>query len=103
MKHTATMALMLNLGVAGVYAQQIPVKMTFSGNGAPSAIDLKQPNTNTSEENLAGNGTLGPFTFRLSRRAQLLRNRPALARARPSSIFQMWPAPACFASWTGVC
>jgi hypothetical protein len=65
MKHTATMALMLTLGVAGVYAQQIPVNMTFSGDGTPSVIDLKQPNTNTSEENLAGSGTQGPFTFRL--------------------------------------
>jgi hypothetical protein len=65
MKHTATMALMLTLGVAGVYAQQIPVNMAFSGDAGPSAIDLKHPNTATGEENLAGNGTLGPFTFRL--------------------------------------
>jgi hypothetical protein len=65
MKHTATMALMLTLGVAGVYAQQIPVNMTFSGNGTPSVIDLKHPNTSTGEENLAGSGTQGPFTFRL--------------------------------------
>src|ERR1039458_9103169 len=65
MKHTATMALVLTLGVAGVYAQQIPVNMTFSGDGSPSAIDLKLPSTNTGEENLAGNGTQGPFTFRL--------------------------------------
>jgi hypothetical protein len=27
------MALMLNLGVAGVYAQQRPISMTFSGTG----------------------------------------------------------------------
>ena len=65
MKHTATMALMLTLGAAGVYAQQISVNMMFSGDGGPSAIDLKHPNTNTGEENLAGNGTQGPFTFRL--------------------------------------
>jgi len=64
MKHIATVALMLNLGVAGVYAQQQPVKMTFSGNGAPSTIDLKHPNSSTVEENVVGNGTLGPFTFR---------------------------------------
>ena len=64
MKHIATMALTLSLGVAGVYAQQRPVKMTFSGNGAPSTIDLKHPNSGTVEENVAGNGTLGPFTFR---------------------------------------
>ena len=31
MKHIATVALMLNLGVAGMYAQQRPVTMTFSG------------------------------------------------------------------------
>ena len=64
MKQIATVALMLSLGVAGVYAQQRPVKMTFSGNGAPSTIDLKHPNSSTVEENVAGNGTLGPFTFR---------------------------------------
>ena len=73
------MALMLTLGVAGVYAQQIPVMMTFSGTAAPSAIDLKHPNTSTSEENLAGNGTLGPFTFRTSGEPAL-RSRPPLAR-----------------------
>jgi hypothetical protein len=64
MKYMATMALMLNLGVASVYAQQRPVNMMFSGNGAPSTINLQQPNTNTAEENVAGNGALGPFTFR---------------------------------------
>src|SRR5579872_4287135 len=64
MKHIATLALMLNLGVAGVYAQQSPVNMTFAGTAAPSTINLQQPGTNTGEENFAGNGTLGPFTFR---------------------------------------
>ena len=71
MKHIATVALMLNLGVAGVYAQQkksvtvnVPVKMTFSGTLAPTTINLLQPNTNTDEQNLDGFGTLGPFTFR---------------------------------------
>jgi hypothetical protein len=62
-------ALMLTLGVAGVDAQpgrpiNIRVRMTFSGNGAPSPINLNQPNTNTGEENVAGVGTLGPFTLR---------------------------------------
>jgi hypothetical protein len=31
MKHIATITLLLNLGVAGVYAHEKPVKMTFSG------------------------------------------------------------------------
>jgi hypothetical protein len=64
MKHFAALALILNLGVAGAYAQQRTVKMTFSGNGGPSVVDLKQPNTSNIEENVAGNGTLGTFTFR---------------------------------------
>jgi hypothetical protein len=64
MKHIATMALMINLGVRGVYAGQKPVKMTFSGTGGLSAINLQQPGTSTVEENLGGNGTLGSFTFR---------------------------------------
>jgi hypothetical protein len=64
MKHTITMALMLTLGVASVYAQGNHVKMAFSGTAAASTINLQQPNTNTSEEYLTGNGTLGPFTFR---------------------------------------
>jgi hypothetical protein len=57
-------ALMFNLGVTSVYAQQESVKMTFSGNGAPSTINLQYPGTTTSEENVAGTGTLGWFTFR---------------------------------------
>jgi hypothetical protein len=64
MKHIAIVALMLNLGVAGTHAQQKPVTMTFSGTAAASTINLQQPNTTTGEDNLAGNGSLGPFTFR---------------------------------------
>jgi hypothetical protein len=64
MKHIATMAVMLTLGVASVYAQRHSVKMAFSGTATASTIDLQLPNTTTSEENIAGNGTLGPFTFR---------------------------------------
>ena len=64
MKHISTVALMLSLGVAGIYAQQNPVRMTFSGNGVPNAIDLKHLGANTVEENVVGMGTLGSFTFR---------------------------------------
>jgi len=64
MKHIATVALVFNLGAACIYAQQRPVSMTFSGNGAPNAIDMKYPNTSTDEENVAGSGTFGQFTFR---------------------------------------
>ena len=64
MKHIATMALMLNLGVASVYAQQHPVKMVFSGTSAASTVNLQQPDTSNDEDNFAGKGTLGSFTFR---------------------------------------
>src|SRR5690242_9363647 len=64
MKHIATMALMLNLGVAGAQAHQRQVRMTFSGNGGASSANLQQPNSNTVEENVTGKGTLGSFTFR---------------------------------------
>src|SRR4051794_22276994 len=56
--------LMFNLGLTGVWAQQTHVNMTFSGNGAPSTINLPYSSTSTNEENVAGSGTLGWFTFR---------------------------------------
>src|SRR5438270_4561934 len=64
MKRIATMALMLNLGLAGIYAHERSVKMTYSGTEGASATDLQFPDTKTSEFNFAGNGTLGSFTFR---------------------------------------
>jgi hypothetical protein len=64
MKYIVTIALMLNLGVASVYAQHHPVKMEFSGTTAPSAVDLQQPQTNNSDLTVDGKGTLGAFTFR---------------------------------------
>ena len=63
MKHLATVALMLNLGVAGIYAQQQPVKMTFSGTNVATTINMA-PGTVTDEQHSAGFGSLGPFTFR---------------------------------------
>jgi len=47
----------------GVDSRQRQVNMAFSGSMVPTALDV-QPNTITDEELLAGNGTLGPFTFR---------------------------------------
>ncbi len=69
MKHIAILALMLNLGVAGLCAHEKPVKMTFSGTEGASAIDLQilDPHTyhkQTGEFVFDGNGTLGAFSFR---------------------------------------
>jgi hypothetical protein len=86
MKHTATMALMLTLGASGVYAQQIPVNMTFSGDGSPSVIDLKHPETSTSEENLSGNSILGTFTFRLIK-ASTAAPQPSTTCSGPTKVY----------------
>jgi hypothetical protein len=65
MKHIATMALMVNLAVAGAYAQQqIPVKLTFSGTGGASPIDLTAIKGSSTQEDVAGLGNLGVFTLR---------------------------------------
>src|SRR5215831_20002377 len=55
MKYAGILAVILNVGLASVYAQQTPVNvnMSFSGTAAASTIDLKQPNTNTGQEDLA--------------------------------------------------
>jgi hypothetical protein len=56
-------ALMLNFGVAGVYAHQQHVKMTFSGTNVATGINL-QANTVTDEMHAAGKSSLGRFTYR---------------------------------------
>src|SRR5262245_15125908 len=63
MKHIVTAALMLNLGVPAIHAQERSVRMTFSGSMVATTINFA-PNTVTDEEQLAGNGNLGQFTFR---------------------------------------
>ena len=53
MKYMATVALMLTLGVTGVYAQdERPVKMTFSGTNVATTINLR-PGTITNEHQSA--------------------------------------------------
>jgi hypothetical protein len=71
MRHLTTAALVLYLGVASLYAQQSGeehatgrrVKMWFSGSIISSPLVLA-PDTLNHEEHLAGNSTLGPFTYR---------------------------------------
>ena len=85
MKHIATVVLMLNLGVAGVYAQQKPVKMTFSGTTVASTINL-QADTVTDDQDLAGDGTLGPFTYR-ELHADLATPQPSSACSGPTRVY----------------
>ena len=86
MKHIATMALILTLGVTSVYAQRHSVKMVFSGTDASSTVNLRQPNTTNDEENYAGNGTLGPFTFR-DVRAIAASPQPSSTCSGPTQIY----------------
>jgi hypothetical protein len=84
MKHVATIALVLTLGVAGVSAEERPVKMRFSGSMVPTSI-VMQPNTITDEELLAGSGALGSFTFR-KLRTDALAPQPSTACANPGLV-----------------
>ena len=86
MKYIAAMALMLNLGVATLYAQRYPVKMTYSGTSGASAINLQQPGTQTGEENFAGNGALGSFTF-LHKRQTTSPQPPPSTCSGPANIY----------------
>jgi hypothetical protein len=63
MKCLATVALILNLGVVAVCAQDVSVKMSFSGTSALSGISFQQPNASIDGDNFAGKGTLGSFTI----------------------------------------
>jgi hypothetical protein len=63
MKHITVVALMIPLGVRGLWAQSDSVKMTLSGTAAASTINLL-PGVPTSEYQLAGKGTLGKFDLR---------------------------------------
>ncbi len=64
MKTLVTVALMLNMAGAGMFAQQRTVRMMFSGTGSPGTVNLQRPATTNSEDNSAEDGTPGPFAFR---------------------------------------
>ncbi len=64
MKLLATAALMLNFGVAGIYAESVSVNLAVSGTTANSTVQLT-PGTPASEYNLAGGGIFDPFTLRV--------------------------------------
>ena len=57
-------AMFLTMALALPAAAQ-QVKMTFSGTSAASSSNLQQPKTTNGEDDYAGTGTLGSFTFRL--------------------------------------
>jgi len=60
---TSTQAVQASQHGEGFDARHSQLKMAFSGSMVPTSLDV-QSDTITDEELLAGNGTLGPFTFR---------------------------------------
>jgi len=64
MKYIASAALMLNLGLTGLYAHDWPINMTFSGTAGSSSVNLNIDGRTNGENNFTGNGNLGSFTFR---------------------------------------
>jgi hypothetical protein len=87
MKYIAAMALMLNLGVATLYAERNPVKMAYSGTSGATAINLQQPGAQTGEENFAGNGALGSFTFLLISGETTSPQQPPSTCSGPANIY----------------
>ena len=71
MRHLPTVALMLNLGIASLYAQDPAeeqsrasrVTMRFSGSTMSTTLAIAR-NTLNHESHVAGNSSLGPFTYR---------------------------------------
>ena len=71
MRHLTTVALVLTLGLASLYAQQPAeehsragrVRMRFSGSTMSTELALA-PNTLNHETHVAGHSSLGPFTYR---------------------------------------
>src|SRR5262245_10179071 len=62
-KQIAAVTFMLYFGVAGAYAQPGNLHLTLSGTAARGTISLQ--GTPVSEYQLAGQGALGQFTFRV--------------------------------------
>ena len=71
MRLLTTVVLMFNLGIASLYAQQPAeehsggrrVRMRFSGSTMSTTLAIA-PDTLNHESHLAGNSSLGPFTYR---------------------------------------
>ncbi len=86
-KHIAMVALILNFGAAGIYAQQTPVVMTFSGTSENVTFNLAA-GTGSSEDNYAGEGTLGAFTFR-DLAAELPSSSPPSTCSGPNMLYSV--------------
>ncbi len=96
MKYIAALALMLNLGVASVYAQR-PVKMAYSGTSGPARSIYSSPAHRLSKRISPGTVHWDHSPFVLLAPRQLLRSsRQALALAQLTFISQGWAGAGVF-------
>ena len=58
-----TVALVLTFGAVGIQAQELPVRMTFSGTLVATGFDLQPGGAPAFELTAAGRGSLGPLTL----------------------------------------
>lgn len=66
-RHLVAVMLIFSLGVTAAQANDVAVKMKFSGTSAPSTVNLLVSNTFNDGDNFAGKGELGSFTVTLVR------------------------------------
>jgi hypothetical protein len=62
-RKSMTLLTIILAGGCSLFGEQRPLKLTYSGTMVATTIDIA-PGTVTDEEQLAGTGTLGKFTFR---------------------------------------
>ena len=89
MKRIAIVAVMVHLAVAGAGAAEersTNVRMTASGTMTATTINL-QDNTITDDEDLAGDGSLGVFTFHALRADALVPQTPELPATCATPLF----------------
>ena len=67
--------------------QHYPVKMSYSGTSGASAINQQQPGAPNGEENFAGNGALGSFTFLLISAETALPQNPPSTCSGPANLY----------------
>jgi hypothetical protein len=100
MKRLAIAALLLNFGVAAVYAQPGSVDMTVSGSAANSVVQLT-PGSPASEYNLTGEGTFGPFTLRVVNSSAAAPDFPSTCTGPTKLHFAAVAGAAVLRTWDG--
>jgi hypothetical protein len=103
MKSIAIIGMLLGLSASTVYAHERPVKMSVSGTSGPSAVNLQAPGTTTGEDNFAGTGSLGAFTFRSLLAQSMTPDPSGSCPSATQTYFPELTGGGCFALRTEAC